>query len=433
MLADSTLGESSTHSRRQERLLAASRLLNSTLDVAELTKIVLQIVQDEVPVDRCTLFVVDRRQKLLRSFVAQGVEESEITLPIGEGLAGTVAATGKPLEVHDVYMDARFQQRFDEEFGYRTKDVLCLPIFNCHRDLIGVLELLNRLRPLHSADRDFVSDICIYIGLALHNAWIHRELKESRAAEEQLRLLADRLAESEKRSALNELVTGIIHEMKNPLSIAVGHCGLLREESQTTPRLALRVDAIRGAIDGALKVAQNFLNFARATGNERVSTDPNTIIRQTADLLAYQFRFRTVALGLDLKELPLVRIDPSSIQQVLLNILKNAQEAACEKKEGGTVSVRSSYDSKKSAVRIEVTDDGPGIPTTTQSRLFEPFFTTKPKGAGTGLGLAISRRIIEQHHGTLSFQSAAGQGTTFVIELPPASRVMEQRRSGVDA
>jgi len=118
---------------------------------------------------------------------------------------------------------------------------------------------------------------------------------------------------------------------------------------------------------------------------------------------------------------------------VLLNILKNAQEAACEKKEGGTVSVRSSYDSKKSAVRIEVTDDGPGIPTTTQSRLFEPFFTTKPKGAGTGLGLAISRRIIEQHHGTLSFQSAAGQGTTFVIELPPASRVMEQRRSGVDA
>ena len=72
MLPDSTRGESSTHSRRQEQLLAASRLLNSTLDVAELTKIVLQIVQDEIPVDRCTLFVVDRKQKLLRSFVAQG-------------------------------------------------------------------------------------------------------------------------------------------------------------------------------------------------------------------------------------------------------------------------------------------------------------------------------------------------------------------------
>ena len=94
--------------RRLQRLLEASRLLNSTLELRELTEIVLRILQDELPIERCTLFVVDRRQKLLRSLVAQGIEQFEIVLAFGEGLAGTVARTGEPLDVVDAYADERF-------------------------------------------------------------------------------------------------------------------------------------------------------------------------------------------------------------------------------------------------------------------------------------------------------------------------------------
>src|SRR5438132_10053510 len=159
---------------RLERLLEASRLLNSTLEIRELAEIVLQIIRDEVEVDRCTLFVVDRKEKLLRSFLAHGAKEFEITLPMGEGLAGVVALTGEPLDISDAYADPRFRGDVDEALGYRTNDVLCLPVHNRERNLIGVLQLLNRRHAVSDSDKEFLTGMCTYLGLALHNAWLHR-------------------------------------------------------------------------------------------------------------------------------------------------------------------------------------------------------------------------------------------------------------------
>jgi GAF domain-containing protein len=188
----------SAYNRRLERLLEASRLLNSTLEVEELTEIVLHIVQDEVPVDRCTLYVLDRRQNLLRSFVAQGVDKSEITVPVGEGLAGAVAETRQPIDVTDVYEDERFHAEYDDLFRYKTRDVYSIPVFNRAGSLIGVLQLLNRKQPLQDADKEFLAAICTYIGLALQNAWDHHELIEARKLEQELTVVRDRLAEAQK-------------------------------------------------------------------------------------------------------------------------------------------------------------------------------------------------------------------------------------------
>jgi signal transduction histidine kinase len=410
--------DNSTYVRRLERLLEASRLLNSTLELTELTEIVLRIVKDEVPVDRCTLFVIDPHRKTLRSFVAQGMAEAEISLPIGEGLAGTVASTGEVLDVPDVYQDARFEQRFDRQFGYRTKDVLCVPIVNRDGVPIGVLQLLNRRRALTHTDREFLSSMCTYIGLAVHNAWSHHEILQSRNLEHDLRLVGDRLAHAEKLCELNELVAGIVHEMRNPLTIARGQCILLEDEHGSASPITERTDKIKASIDRALKVAQNFLNFARTAGRDRRPTDINNLIRQTSDLLTYDFRQHDVTVVLDLKPVPFVIMDPAGIQQVLLNLLRNAQQVIAEGKKSGSVEVRSSQDSDNHVIRVEVSDDGPGIPPDAREKIFEPFFTTKPRGSGTGLGLAVSRRIIEQHHGRLWFESRPANGTRFLIELP---------------
>src|SRR5437016_13953137 len=149
--------------RKLQHLLETSRLLNSTLELRELTEIVLRILQDELPIERCTLFVVDRRQKLLRSLVAQGIEQFEIVLAFGEGLAGTVARTGEPLDVVDAYADQRFHSGFDRRFNFRTKDVLCLPVFNREDSLVGVLQLLNRRRALTKDEQDFLLNMCTAI------------------------------------------------------------------------------------------------------------------------------------------------------------------------------------------------------------------------------------------------------------------------------
>src|SRR5947207_980790 len=201
--------------RRLQRLLEASRLLNSTLELRELTEIVLRILQDELPIERCTLFVVDRRQKLLRSLVAQGIEQFEIVLAFGEGLAGTVARSGEPLDVVDAYADERFHSGFDRRFNFRTKDALCLPVVNREESLVGVLQLLIRRRPLNTDEQEFLHHMCTYIGIAVHNAWLHREVKESKTAEHELRLVRERLAEADKQSALSEFVAGVVHEIRN--------------------------------------------------------------------------------------------------------------------------------------------------------------------------------------------------------------------------
>jgi len=414
------MNASSAHNRRLERLLEASRLLNSTLEVEELTEIVLHIVQDEVPVDRCTLYVLDRRQNLLRSFIAQGVEKSEITVPVGDGFAGAVAASGQPIDVTNVRDDERFRCEYDDLLQYKTRDVYSMPVFNRAASLIGVLQLLNRKKPLNDADKEFLAAICTYIGLALQNAWDHRELNEARKLEQELTLVRHKLAEAEKLSELSELVTGIIHEMRNPLSVAVGQSNLLREQVDLPESLKPRVHKIEESIARAVKIAQNFLNFARRGESEPVPTDLNSLVMQTVDLVAYDIRIAGIQLSVDLQQVPLVNADGGAIQQVILNLLRNAQHALTEHKEHGTMAVRTVHDSENGKVRIELYDDGPGIPENVQERIFEPFFTTKPKGVGTGLGLAVSRRIMEQHKGTLTFESAPGVGTTFRIELPVA-------------
>src|SRR5437016_8800523 len=171
---------------RLHRILEASKLLASTLDLAELTTIILRLVRDEVGTDRGTVFVLDRRRKLLRSLVAQGIEGTEIMVPIGHGIAGTVAATGETIDIQDAYADKRFDSSFDATLGYTTADIYCMPIVNRNGEIVGVLELMNRTRPLTEEDEEFLAGVSVHVGLALENAQMHREIVEMRRIEQEL-------------------------------------------------------------------------------------------------------------------------------------------------------------------------------------------------------------------------------------------------------
>lgn len=171
---------------RLHRILEAAKLLNSTLDLAELTAIILRIIRDEVGTERGTVFVLDRRMKKLRSLVAQGVEGEDIVVPIGKGIAGSVAATGETINILDAYGDDRFDSSFDLQLGYRTNDIYCMPIVNRLGEIVGVLELMNRTRPLTEEDEEFLAGVSVHVGLALENAQMHREIVEKRKIEQEL-------------------------------------------------------------------------------------------------------------------------------------------------------------------------------------------------------------------------------------------------------
>ena len=171
---------------RLHRILEAAKLLNSTLDLTELTTIILRIVRDEVGTDRGTVFVVESSKKQIRSLVAQDVAGNEILLPFGKGIAGTVAATGETINIPDAYADSRFDASFDATLEYRTNDIYCMPIVNRLGLIVGVLELMNRSRPLTKSDEDFLDGVSVHIGLALENAQMHRQILEMHKIEQEL-------------------------------------------------------------------------------------------------------------------------------------------------------------------------------------------------------------------------------------------------------
>ena len=172
---------------RLNRIIEATKLLNSTLALAGLTEIILQIVRDEVGIERGTVWVMTPDGQHLRSLVAQEVD-AEIEVKVGSGIAGTVAETGKVIDIPDAYKDPRFDRSFDAQLGFKTRDIYCMPVQNRNGGTVGVLQLLNRSRAMTKSDEDFLSGISVHIGLAVENASMHQQILAKKKIEQQLEL-----------------------------------------------------------------------------------------------------------------------------------------------------------------------------------------------------------------------------------------------------
>ena len=237
---------------------------------------------------------------------------------------------------------------------------------------------------------------------------IVRDLTEERRVAEQLR-------QSEKLIALGELVAGVAHEVNNPLAGISAFAQLLQEDS-LTPEQREAAQIIKREADRAVSVVRDLLTFARKTGPRIVAIDVNSLIEQTLRLRGYGLRTEGIDVELRLaSDLPRVRGDDRQLQQVLLNLIVNAEHAMTAVARR-VLTLRTALEGRR--VVIEVSDTGTGMPADVQKRIFEPFFTTKTDGRGTGLGLSVSYGIIQTHRGTLTVQSAPGAGAAFRIALP---------------
>ena len=169
-------------------LFEATRLLNSTLDLAELLELILKIARTELKADRGSVFLVDKPHKELWSIVASGLEYQEIRVPFGRGVAGRVAETGEIINVADAYSLPFFDRTFDQKFGYTTKSLLCLPIRHHNNEIVGVLQLLNQSTHgrFTNEDQEFLTKLTGHMAMALENARLHREALEKQRMERDL-------------------------------------------------------------------------------------------------------------------------------------------------------------------------------------------------------------------------------------------------------
>jgi two-component system NtrC family sensor kinase len=229
------------------------------------------------------------------------------------------------------------------------------------------------------------------------------------------RKVADHLGRTEKLAAIGELVAGVAHELNNPLTGISTFAQLLLEDKLQGEQFE-SVSLIKREADRAIGVIRDLLLFARKTDARDVPVDVNTIVKHTVRLRALASRSSGIEVHMKLDESnPRVRGDEQKLQQVLLNLLVNA-EAAMQTTQVRHLSITTQR--KQRAVHIIVSDTGHGMTPAVSERVFEPFFTTKPPGEGTGLGLSVSYGIIQAHEGTISVESTPNVGTTFSVVFP---------------
>ena len=232
-------------------------------------------------------------------------------------------------------------------------------------------------------------------------------------------VLRDKLVHTEKMAAVGQLVSGVAHEVNNPLTAILGFADLLMEDAELpdTARKDLRV--ILQEAQRTKQIVQNLLSFARQMPPQRNALQLNSILRRTIQLRSYDFNSHGIEIIEHLDEsLPEVIGDAHQLQQVFLNILNNAYDAVHEVGRPARIEITSI--SRDEFVEVSFSDNGKGI--THSDKIFDPFFTTKEVGKGTGLGLSICYGIVKEHGGEIScHNNIAGQGATFTVRLPAPS------------
>jgi PAS domain S-box-containing protein len=232
-------------------------------------------------------------------------------------------------------------------------------------------------------------------------------------------VLRDKLVHTEKMAAVGQLVSGVAHEVNNPLTAILGFADLLMEDADLpeTARKDLRV--ILQEAQRTKQIVQNLLSFARQMPPQRNALQLNSILRRTIQLRSYDFNSHGIDVIEHLDEsLPEIIGDAHQLQQVFLNILNNAYDAVHEVGRPARIEITSI--GREGFVEVTFSDNGKGI--THSDKIFDPFFTTKEVGKGTGLGLSICYGFVKEHGGEIScHNNIAGQGATFMVRLPAAS------------
>ncbi len=237
-----------------------------------------------------------------------------------------------------------------------------------------------------------------------------------REEEEQKRLML-RLIQAEKLSSLGEIISGVAHELNNPLTTIMGFSELLIEKECHADVAKKRLKMINESSHRCKQIIDNLLTFARSYKLEKRYCDINRVITDTLELKEYQLRVSNIDIEIDLEPaLPRTMLDEHQFQQVFLNLINNAHHSMAEKGKGGRISISTGFDGD--TIRAKVSDTGKGMSDDIAKKIFDPFFTTKEVGEGTGLGLSISYGIIKEHGGNIYATGKPGEGATFVIELP---------------
>jgi len=427
--------------RDLEALYRIGRIISSILDTARLLPRILDEILAEIPrVDRCAIHLIeDPSARLVCRAVRRrrGAGEDPV---LSATMAEQVLRERKALLTYDALSDERF--RAAESIQSRQiRSALCVPL-RSQSNVVGVIyaDTIDPAHPFTDEDLRLLTAVGLQAGAAVENARLYESLADEKAAlteaHRNLQQAQQQLIQSEKLAAVGRLAAGVVHDIKNPLTVILGYTGLMRSRlernGQPDDGLLEVVNRIEQGVSYTADVIEHLLMFARPKPPSMQPLDLHELIGETVKFLRHEINQAKAGIELRLAESPiLLQADASQIKQVLINILLNAIQATAAGKGRVTLRTQRHRDPESHAV-IEIEDNGKGMTPEECAHVFEPFYTTKEpvagRAGGSGLGLSVSYAIIQSHGGRIEVQSKPSEGTIVRLILP-AGTLSGARRS----
>ncbi|MBU8896295.1 histidine kinase [Corallococcus sp. H22C18031201] len=399
-------------------LLDLARTTSGVLETASILDVAADFLVHLLDVSNCFILLYDEKARLLRGAAASSAHREffrSVAIPLhGDGLASRVARERRPIAIEDV---AKSQGGYDAELveRLREKALLALPLTS-REELIGVVMLddVRRSRAFGPELIELAEATCGQLALSIANARLYESLWASYA---ELAATRAEMVKRERLAALGELSAIVAHEVRNPLGVIFNAVASLRRLLQPEGDAVMLLDILGEESDRLNRIVGDLLDYTRPREPVLQPEDLGRVLHDSLEAARAQGAAdRPVRIQAEVEpELPAVPMDRRLIRQALVNVAVNAMQSMPQ---GGLLHVRARREALdgREQLRIDVADQGPGIPAELLHRVFEPFFTTKAQG--TGLGLAVVKRILEEHHGEIAVESTLGRGTTFTFRLP---------------
>jgi signal transduction histidine kinase len=395
-----------------ERIVKVSQIINSTLSLEPLLRIIIQSATELTHTEACSIMLLDKRTGELHFSHSTG-EGSEglrdVTVPLDNSIAGWIVRKGKPLLIRDAKTDPRWHSQVDKRIDFDTRSILGVPL-KVKDQIVGVMELLNKIgdRGFTQDDIQIASTLAAQAAIAIENARLLDELQRA----------YDELAELDRLKS--DFVSVASHELRTPLAVILGYASFLQEEVSGEAGEQLSV-VLQSALH-LRSIIDDMVNLRHVeTGEvqlEREIFSMTELVREVTGEFDQLAKAKQQVVALDLPDDPLkIDADRQKIYLVLANLLSNAVKFTPTQ---GRVQVFA--ERKGEEMWIAVMDTGVGIPERDCERIFTRFYQVEPsltrRYEGMGLGLSIAKSMVDLHDGRMWVESIVGKGSRFTVVVP---------------
>ena len=406
--------------RELNTILKFSSFINSSLKIETVLDNAMKCAEEFINAEASTIYERDDENNDLFIRLARGEKKEpfkNIRVKIGDGIAGHVVETGVPMVINDIHKEKRFNSRFDQLTGFKTRNLICVPLV-LHGKVTGAIQVLNKKtgEDFNDYDLEILNSLSMQIAVAIENANLYERLEQKfELTAQDLKTAEEKLIRAERIASMGHLVNSVAHEIRNPVMVIGGFARRLKKNHSNDTEVSRYSDIILGETERLERLVKQVHRLAEVQTADLRPGSLLPVIDKTIKTYNSQVKKQNISVHVAVdKNIPAINMDEPQLFTAFSNIFENAIESMDS---GGQLTLVVKRDENQ--IVIDITDTGSGIDDDEIDIIYDPFVTSKT--TGVGLGLTMVHQIIINHGGEIMIKSRKNEGTDIKIMLPIAS------------